>query len=198
MAASKTFTNIPFLVKDMENHDAEKDHFNFVLRGHRFDCIFSFVENGYELLIGIFDCNVGFLIPINKRFVGEFSDKDYYRLMDVLGLKYDKDHPFTSAAFLRILSEKIPVTFSGHSPAPETMRQYRICKDIDESEKKYFCGWNDHEKDKRTARNFEKTEFYFGKKYADYCCRNNVSSLWSDKPRDSKKYTAPWDYQSRC
>lgn len=51
-------------------------------------------------------------------------------------------------------------------------------------DKIYFCGWNDHQKDGRQARNFDKTEYFLGKKVAEYCRENNISSLWSDIPRD--------------
>ena len=32
-----------------------------------------------------------------------------------------------------------------------------------------------------------------GKKVADYCRANNISSLWSDIPRDERRLTNPWD-----
>ena len=57
--------------------------------------------------------------------------------------------------------------------------RYLPYRKVDEADKKYFCGWNNHIKDKRTANNFDKTEFYFGKKIADYCRINNI--IWQKK-----------------
>ena len=59
-------------------------------------------------------------------------------------------------------------------------------------EKIYFKGWNDHIKDHNKARNFEKTEFYFGKEIADYCRKNNISSLWTHIASEKKLYYNPW------
>ena len=73
-------------------------------------------------------------------------------------------------------------------------RLYRVdLSGFDDEDKIYFCGWNDHKADKRKAHNFDKTEFYLGKKVADYCRANNISSLWSDIPRDERRLTNPWD-----
>ena len=47
-------------------------------------------------------------------------------------------------------------------------RQHTI-KDSDEPWKIYFKGWNNHVLDKKTARNFDKTEKLLRKRVADYC-----------------------------
>ena len=46
--------------------------------------------------------------------------------------------------------------------------------------------------DKKTARNFDKTEKLLGKRVADYCREHNISSIWSDKTNEKKKVTYPW------
>ena len=70
-------------------------------------------------------------------------------------------------------------------------RQHTI-KDSDEPWKIYFKGWNNHVLDKKTARNFDKTEKLLGKRVADYCREHNISSMWSDKTSEKKKVTYPW------
>lgn len=70
-------------------------------------------------------------------------------------------------------------------------RQHTI-KDSDEQWKIYFKGWNNHVLDKKTARNFDKTEKLLGKRVADYCKEHNISSIWFDKTSEKKKVTYPW------
>ena len=62
---------------------------------------------------------------------------------------------------------------------------------FDAKEKIYFCGWNDHITDKRKARNFDKTEYYFGPRVANYCRRNNISSLWTADKYRTIHYSDP-------
>lgn len=72
------------------------------------------------------------------------------------------------------------------------MRRYLPYRNVDENNKIYFCGWNDHIRDKRTAHNFDKTEFFLGKAVADYCRQNNISSMWTDIQCDEINITFPW------
>ena len=65
-------------------------------------------------------------------------------------------------------------------------RQHKI-KDSDEPWKIYFKGWNNHVLDKKTTRNFDKTEKLLGKRVADYCREHNISSIWSDKTNEKRK-----------
>ena len=63
----------------------------------------------------------------------------------------------------------------------------KYIKAADEPDKTVFVGWNDHKLDKRVARNFGKTELFLGKKVADFCRCNNISSLWTSPEKASEK-----------
>lgn len=97
------------------------------------------------------------------------------------------------ALFLRLLSENSPRQSTRQGVDYTELRRYLPYRHVDEEDKIYFCGWNDHQKDRRQARNFDKTEFFLGKAVAEYCRENNISSLWSDIPRDERQLTNPWD-----
>ncbi|MFN2938452.1 DUF6037 family protein [Lachnospiraceae bacterium YH-ros2226] len=189
----KTLEHAEELVKSMIENDIDKVHYNFQQWNHRFDCIFSIAESGYELLVGVFDLNLGFVVPINGRFVATLHEQDYFALGNALNLHYDPVNHFSSSVILALLSRHMPTYCNGQRISYKEMRDYRICKDIDEADKRYFCGWNDHEKDKRQARNIEKTEFYLGHTVAKYCEENNISSMWSAYPRDEQAITMPWN-----
>lgn len=184
-----TFPNLQSLIYDMDQNHVEKDQFSFTYK-LTFDVIVAIVENGYELLISLRETNFGFVVPVNERFIASIKPKDYFKLCDHLNLTSSKDH-FTSNVFLRLLSSKIPCKYSGRIITYRDMIPYCKCKQVEESEKIYFKGWNLHIADKRQAQNFSKTEFYFGKEVADYCRKNNISSIWTDDPKYQKEYYRP-------
>lgn len=186
-----TLEPLKTLVVDMRAKSVEKEHFSFVYARMTFDCIFAFCANEYELLIGIHSENFGLIIPVNERFVAALSAANYYALRDVLKLTAKGDG-FTSNIFLKLLSSKIPCCSSGVHIASEEMIKYVKCRHVDEADKIYFKGWNDHTKDGRVARNFDKTEFYFGKTVADYCRVHNISSLWTDIISEKESCHMPW------
>lgn len=185
-----TLKNLKTLVKDIEEHNVNKDKFSFTYK-LKFDVIIAIVETGYELLIGLHDVNFGFVVKVNKRFVTELKSSDYFALCDHLNLSNEKQG-FNSNVFLNLLSSKIPLKYSGYKYTYKDMIPFLKCKPVDEAEKIYFKGWNDHTKDNRQARNFDKTEFYFGKEVADYCRKNNISSLWTNIPAEENIYFSPW------
>lgn len=179
------------LILDMKSNSIEKEHYQFEYNGFRFDVILSIVLNGYEILIAIHTHNWGCVLKMNHNYIVEMPDEYYFSLRDILGLNWNKNH-FNSAVFLRLLSEKSPRRSSRRGVDYKELREYLPYRKVDENNKVYFCGWNDHTKDKRHAKNFDKTEFFFGKTVADYCRKNNISSIWSDIPRDEKIVTKPW------
>ena len=179
------------LTDDMKNNGIDKEHYCFDYNGFRFDVILSIISNGYEILVAIHAHNWGCVLNMDNNFIVEMPDSDYYSLRAILHLNWKTNH-FNSSLFLQLLSKKAPTRSSRTGVNYHELRQYLPYRHVEESNKIYFCGWNDHTKDKRTARNFDKTEFYLGKKVADYCRKNNISSLWSDIPRDERNVTNPW------
>lgn len=112
MSSKLTFSNLKFLIDDMKKHNVDKDHFSFTFK-YKFDVIASISTNGYELLIGIHSINYGFLIKINHNFIAELKDTDYFCLCEHLDLTY-RNNGFTSNVFLKLLSSKIPTSYSGY------------------------------------------------------------------------------------
>lgn len=182
------------LTIDMEDNNVEKEHYSFDYNGFRFDVILSIVSRGYEILIAIHTHNWGCVLQMNNDYVVELTNEDYYSLCDILHLNWSKNH-FSSSVFLRLLSEQAPRHSNGQGVEYRELRRFLPYRHVDESHKIYFCGWNDHSQDLRKARNFDKTEFYFGKKVADYCRENNISSMWSDIPNNERPPINPWNLQ---
>ena len=179
------------LTNDMRTNNIEKEHYCFDYNGFRFDVILSIVSRGYEILVAIHTHNLGCVLEMNNNYVVEMTNGDYYSLCDILHLNWSENH-FNSSVFLRLLSEQAPRYSNGRGVEYRELRRYLHYRQVDEAHKIYFCGWNDHKKDHRKAHNFDKTEFYFGKSVADYCRKNNISSMWSDIPKDEKQLIKPW------
>lgn len=178
------------LITDMKANSIEKEHYSFEYNGFRFDVILSMAHNGYEILVAIHTHNWRCVLHMNSNYNIEVPNEVYYSLCRLLKLNWNKDH-FGSAIFLRLLSENSP-RYSNHQGVNyDELRRYLPYRHVEEEDKIYFCGWNDHKKDKRKAHNFDKTEFYFGTAVADYCRKNNISSLWSDIPRNAQNVTDP-------
>lgn len=180
------------LINSMKSNDVEKEHYFFNYNGFRFDVILSIANIGYEILIAIHTHNWGCVLKMSRNYIIEVPDDVYFSLRRLLHLDWNNNH-FSSAAFLRLLSENSPKYSNCQGVNYRELRNYLPYRQVDEAKKIYFCGWNDHKRDNRTAHNFDKTEFYFGKTISDYCRKNNVSSMWSDIPRDERKVTKPWD-----
>ena len=180
------------LITDMKVHQIDKERYQFTYHKLIFDVILSIMGHHYEILVAIHQHNWGCVLNMDKYFNVTMQDNDYYSLCKLLNLNWNKYH-FSSAVFLRLLSEKAPIVSKRENIYYEDLRPFLPYRKVDESEKIYFHGWNHHISDGKKARNFDKTEFYFGKKIADYCRQNNISSLWTDIIRDKKKVTNPWD-----
>lgn len=186
----KCYDFIP-LIDDMKLNNIDKEHYFFDYNGFRFDVILSITYHGYEILVAVHTHNWGCVLNMNKNYNIEIPNEVYFSLCKLLNLNWSKNH-FSSAAFLQLLSKNSPKKSKCTGVDYLTLRNYLPYRQVDEAAKIYFCGWNDHKKDKRKAKNFDKTEFFFGKSVADYCRKNNISSLWSDIPRNEIEIIKPW------
>ena len=183
----------------MKANGKGQERFVFFINGSKnicveFEVIFLIDRTPFELLVGAKGYQLAFILKVQKGFKTELPDHIYHEICKILNLKYSKDH-FSSAKFLSILDENAPTQCSRHQVQPHEVAFYKR-EEIPESEKIYFCGWNDHQADGRIARNFEKTRELLGEAVADFCEKNNISSMWSAVPHDRKNYTFPLGFPS--
>lgn len=157
----------------------DRDRFIFSYNGIKFDAIFIVDGSPYKLLVGTIKRNYACILECHPGYRISMEDRDFYALCNILNLTPDKEK-FTSIAFLSYIAKNCPDKYSGKPVQPSSMRHYlRDALTTEEKEKDIFVGWNDHVKDGKTARNFETTEKYLGKKIADFCRANNISSMWT-------------------
>ena len=194
MSTSKLrLNNLEYLADDILKHNVDKTKFSFTYAKIDVDVIVAVMSSGYELLISLRTKKLeAFVIYVDKNFVAELVSDDYFRLCAAFDLNY-KNNGFSSNVFLKLLSSKIPKQYLGKKCTYKDLIPFVSLRNVEESDKVYFKGWNDHIKDDRQARNFDKTEFFFGKIVADYCKKHNISSMWTDQPNEEDAYRNPWD-----
>lgn len=178
------FYNLAPLCIDIRKKKKSIEHFSFTYNGFIFDVIIDIDSIPFQMMVGIKDYNFAFVLNVNKGYRTTIPDSIYFELCNILNLNSSKDH-FTFK-FLKLIDSKIPSTCSDNLVNPDYLLKFRPyqSKDVDESTKTRFIGWNDHIKDGRKAHNFDKTERYLGKSVADYCREHNISSMWTT-PDDS-------------
>ena len=131
------------LTDNMKENNLDKEHYTFVYNNFFFDVILSIVSNGYEILVAIHTENWGCVLNMDHFFNVEMSDNDYYTLRDILHLNWNDNH-FGSRTFLQLLSDHAPTQSNLNGVTPVEMRRYLPYRQVEESLKIYFCGWNDH------------------------------------------------------
>lgn len=187
-------TQLRALTSDMAKSGKDIEQFYVIYANVRFDVIYDISKIPFELLIGAINHSWACTLEISRGFATYMSNNDFYSLCDILNLKPGKEY-FTSFMFLNHIASKAPAKCSKQVVDPSHLSRFRNkeVKTSDEPDKIYFVGWNNHQKDKRKAHNFDKTELFFGKRVADYCRTNNISSRWTNKKYESCNASYPWN-----
>lgn len=181
-----TFYKLKPLCSDMRRNNKSIEQFYVTYANTKFDIVIDIDSQPFQMMIGVVDKNMAFVLDIHIGFKTEIPEDIYFKLCSILDLNYKDDH-FSSFAFLSFVDKHIPNKSKKEIVNPDHLLPFRkhTCSDKDENLKTRFKGWNDHTKDKKQARNFEKTELFFGKTVADYCRAHNISSLWTYPDDDS-------------
>lgn len=172
------------------------DEFTFAFNHVEFSCIFDIGRNPYELLIGAKKYNWACVLTVRYGYRTSMSDRDFYDLCNILNMNPGKNS-LTSSSFLKYLDSVFPDTCSGNIVAPSKLMRFRPTKSSssDSADRTVFVGWNDHKRDGKIARNFDKTECYFVKRVADFCRANNISSIWTTPDLGAESVSFPPGYR---
>lgn len=178
------------LIKDMNSKSIDKEHYQFIYNNYTFDVIVSINSTNIEILVGIHQENWGCVIETDSSLYAKMSNEDFYSLLAILRLQPGKNK-FTSFKFLALLSKNAPTNSRCERVSIKQLRSFIKFRKVDEANKVYFVGWNAHLTDGRNARNFDKTEYFFGKQIANYCRKYNISSIWTDIESNANEYHSP-------
>lgn len=175
--------NLLPLYQDMKKGNKDRIRFPYKHGCVVFDVVFFIDERPFSLLFGAKQFNIVFELPVLPGFLVDcyFPSETYKALCSALGLTYDPGNPFSTSSFLSDFNLQIPSSMVGLSePKPHELGEYR--NDVEEREKKYFCGWRDNTSRGVTVtpKNLHKTKRLLGEKAFQVCQRKNLSSCWTD------------------
>ena len=191
------FTRLASLCSDMGYHKKSMEQFYVIYNHVQFDCILDISVQPFELMIGTLLHNFACILYIQPGYLTSMENKDYYKLRDILGLKY-KYGKFNSFYFLDFLNKHFPQKCSPGIVPPSHLVPFRssLLSSKEKQEGFIFVGWIPH-KDKRngnvTKENLAKTKLFFGKNVADYCKYNNISSKWTNNNSKLYRLNYPWE-----
>lgn len=184
-------------LKDFHNsmkiNDVKRSKFIFTYSNVAFDVFFFTDEVPYKLCIGVIARNFYFELNVIKGYIIDINIGDkYLKLIEILGLKYNKENPFKTIYFFNELNKKIPKKIDVKNKwKPSDYAVYK--RNVEEANKIYFCGWFDDDKVSKNVRkeNLEKTKEILGTEAYLMCKKNNISSKWTDIPSKAIEYYLP-------
>ena len=167
----------------------DREAFDFTINGVTLKSIFLIDRKPFELIVGVVGTQFGFIVKLYKGFTAEWlNDADLRELRRLLNLKKSGDQ-FTSFKLFWKSDAHAPTKCSRQKVSFRDIAYYK--RNVPEADKIFFRGWMHHRADGKTVRNVEKTRMMMGDQIADFCEKNNISSMWSDKQRDAKPFQPP-------
>lgn len=188
MSFEFTLFRLSDLVKDMMRHNQDIDEYYFTFNNVRFNAILDIGTEPFQLLLGTINHNWACVLNVRRGFLTSMAPDDFMKLCEILHLKPGKG-VFTSFDFLKYVGEHAPKTCSLKPVPPSHIMPFRkkYMNSSDEPDKTVFIGWNNHKLDGKQARNFNKTRLIFGDNVAEFCIKNNISSLWTTPNKATEK-----------
>ena len=120
---------------------------------------------------------------INKDFSVDFdlTTEEYKKLVKLIKAKFSKKNPFSPSNFWFDLSQNIP-DVKDFKDENIHLTKYYVYDFIDDAYKTKFVRFVSHTNgSKVSTKNLNKTAIYFGKKEANKCKKENISSAWTCK-----------------
>lgn len=192
-------TGIESLYKDMRSKNIDRYKFDFKYAEVEFDIIFFIDEKPFILMFGVKKSNFYFEIEIKNGYtiIPYFEKKVYDTLIKLFKFEDRGNDVFKPIYFFETLNERIPkFAIKKNIAKPSEIARYR--RDVEESDKIYFWGWIDHEKNRSenhdykgnvSDKNLEKTRKLLGYKAYLRCKEKNISSKWTDDESKEIEYT---------
>lgn len=189
-------TGLSFLYKVMKQSSEERCKIKYKHGRVTFDVMFFIDETPFCLMFGAIGHNIIFEFKVGQGFsIDQTIPNEQYRaLCDALGLTFDAGNPFKIKTFLDSFSGQIPNLLEKRKkPEPHEVAIHR--SNVEESEKKYFCGFRDNtiRGEKVTPHNLCKTKNWLGQAAYWSCKNRNISSCWTANFVDKIKVPMmPW------
>lgn len=182
--------NLRHLYEDMIVQGAISTTFNVVYNRHEFSCIFIIGITNHQLYLttlGEIPHTIFASIGQNFSAPSMLSHEDYVALANYLGFTPNKDHPFKPSSFFEEFDHHCPTHHIMTPAVSDMIRIVGISRNVPDAEKIYFVRWRRNPDGEHVSDgNYVKTCSIVGEEFANNLRDNNISSCWSNIPRDEQ------------
>jgi methylthioribose-1-phosphate isomerase len=136
-----------------------------------------------ELVFGCQHHNIFFKVAVYSNYnIGVMiADQAFFAIRDLLRTNETSSAALLSKDIFVDFAPKIPVA-ANRAGVPTHEEILNNSRDVEESEKIYFCGWLIHDgvTSRPTPANLAKTMRACGQEFFEFCKKYNISSRWTD------------------
>ena len=184
-------TNLRVLTTAMINQNETRTVFPYVLNRKHFSCIFIIDTKPYTLFVTTLGADpivIDLSVNPDTFIVGTYFGEKYSRLLHYLGLKYNRQNPFSPDVFLENLNQQVP-QHCGDAPNYTDVLNLASAagRHFEDKDKPYFCGWRNNSNTEHVrSGNYIKTLIAFGEEFAEMSKQKNISSRWTATPNEER------------
>ena len=188
-------TGLQTLYRSMCDQEMGRIKFRYKLNHLVFECLFFADVEPFELVMGCLGHNFAIFVEVRRGFeITPYIEPKatFYALCDALKQGAGSQHRFDPTTFFVEFNRHIPQHATpDQAPTPDdVVRHY---PDIEDAQKRFFCGWLDNNKqgNRVSSANLDKTRRLLGQRAHDFAQRRNQSTRWTHIQQDAKTFFMP-------
>jgi hypothetical protein len=189
-------TGLQPLYRSMRAQDMERTKFRYQHNHLVFDCLFFIdTEPHFELVMGCLGHNFTIFVEVRKGFeITPYIEpkETFLALRNALFQGMGSTNKFDPMAFFTEFNRHIPNhTSPDQAPTPDDVGRHY--PDIEEADKRFFCGWLDNTKQGNhvSPSNLAKTRRLLGQRAHDLAQRRNLSTRWTHEQSKAIAFFMP-------
>lgn len=160
-----------------------------------FECLFFADLEPFELVMGCLVHNFAIFLEVRKGFeIAPYIEpkETFFALRNALFQGAGAPNRFDPVAFFTEFNRHIPQSATpAQSPTADDVVRYY--PDIEESDKRFFCGWLDNTKQGNhvSPANLAKTRRIFGQRVHNFAKRRDLSTRWTHEQSKAIAFFMP-------
>lgn len=183
------------LYRSMRDQDMGRTKFRYQHNHLVFECLFFADVKPFELIMGCLGYNFAIFLEVRDGFkIRPYIEpkETFFALRNALFQGQGSTNRFDPLAFFTEFNRHIPNhAVPGHTPTPDDVVRYY--PDIEDANKRFFCGWLDNTKqgNQVSATNLAKTRRLLGQRAHDLALRRNLSTRWTHEQSKAIAFFLP-------
>jgi len=188
-------TGLQPLYRSMRQQDIGRIKFRYKLNHLVFECLFFADTEPFELVIGCLAHNFVIFVEVRRGFeISTYIEprETFFALRNALFQGQNSANRFDVVAFFAEFNQHIP-THAAPDQIPSADDVVRYYPEIEDSRKRFFCGWLDNSKqgNQVSVTNLEKTRRLLGQRARDFAQRRNQSTRWTHEQSKAIAFFMP-------